>query len=95
MSYTDDFVTCLKGKSFVSRKGDVYTVLENGDISKNGQPRYKFAGSLNAGQAYYKLGSNWAGVAYNGERMDIFRSFFVKVGVRFDKRPFAVLIAQK
>lgn len=88
---TEIFLKDIKNNTYISKRGDIYQVLSNGNITKNSKVRYKFAGSISTNQAYYKLGAFWAGVQYRKNLLEIFPSFSGKKGVRFDKKPISTL----
>ena len=89
---SDPFLSAMRGKSFISRKGDVFQVMENGDIHKNGEPRYTFAGGINSRRAYYKKGKmGWAGVNFEEPYLHVHLSVLGKLGVNFKKKPMATL----
>ncbi len=78
-------------KIYLSKRNDSYQMLANGDITKNGKVAYTFAGSISTNEAYYKMGAFWSGIQIDGNLMKVFPSFTGKGGVRFDKKPIAVL----
>ncbi len=78
-------------KTYLSKRNDSYKMLENGDITKNGKVAYTFAGSISTNEAYYKMGAFWSGIQIDGNLMKVYPSFTGKSGVRFDKKPIAVL----
>ncbi len=88
--YGEEFIL-PKNTNYISKRQDLYTMLSNGDIAKNGTVRYKFEGGISTNTAYYKMGAFWAGVRYRDNLLEIFPSFSGKKGVRFDKKPIAVL----
>ncbi len=88
----DQFLSHMRGKVFISRKGDAFQVMENGDIYKNGEPRYTFAGGINPQRAYYRKGKmGWAGVNFEDPYLHVHLSVFGKIGVNFKKKPMATL----
>lgn len=91
-AFTEEiFLQNIINNKYISKRGDTYQILSNGNITKNDKVRYKFAGSISTNQAYYKLGAFWAGVQYRDNLLEIFPSFSGKKGVRFDKKSISTL----
>lgn len=90
----EPFLENITFTNYISKKKDIYKILQNGDISKNGVVRYKFNGSISTNQAFYKFGIFWAGVQRKNNLLEIFPSFSGKKGVTFNKKPIATLTNQ-